>query len=113
MPVTGNGGVPTTASGVVANVTVTNTTARSYLTVYPATSARPLASDLNWSPGTTVPNLVVAELGTNGALGIYDAQGSTDVIVDVAGLVHALRGRCHSRREARHADAGQADGNAR
>jgi hypothetical protein len=83
--VTGNGGVPATASGVVANVTVTTTSAPSYLTVYPATSYRPLASDLNWAPGTTVPNLVVAELGTNGSLGIYNANGSTDVIVDVAG----------------------------
>jgi hypothetical protein len=85
VPVAGIGGVPATASAVVANVTVTGTTAGSYLTVYPATSARPLASDLNWTPGKTVPNLVVAELGTNGALGIYNAQGSTDVIIDVAG----------------------------
>ncbi|HEY4927923.1 MAG TPA: fibronectin type III domain-containing protein, partial [Acidimicrobiales bacterium] len=85
VPVTGIGGVPTTASGIVANVTVTGTTAGSFLTVYPATSTRPLASDLNWTPRTTVPNLVVAELGTNGALGIYNAQGSTNVIVDVAG----------------------------
>ena len=85
VPVAGMGGVPTTASAVVANVTVTGTTAGSYLTVYPATSARPLASDLNWTEGETVPNLVVAELGTNGAVDIYNAQGSTDVIIDVAG----------------------------
>jgi hypothetical protein len=83
--VTGNGGVPATASGVVANITVTNPTAGSYLTVYPATSPRPVASDLNSAPGVTAANLVVVELGTNGALGIYNAIGSTDVIVDVAG----------------------------
>ena len=32
-----------------------------------------------------MPNLVVADLGTNGALGVFNAQGSTDVVVDVAG----------------------------
>ncbi len=85
VPVTGNGGVQSTASGIVANVTVTGTTAGSYLTVYPATSTRPLASDLNWTPRTTVPNLVVAELGTNGALDVYNANGSANVIIDVAG----------------------------
>ena len=85
VPVTGEGGVPTTAAGVVANVTVTNTTGQSYLTVYPGGTAQPLASDLNWTPGLTVPNLVVAELGATGALGVFNAAGSTDVIVDVSG----------------------------
>src|SRR5216684_3041320 len=43
--VTGQGGVPSSGvSGVVLNVTVTNTTTPSYLTVWPAGLSRPLAS---------------------------------------------------------------------
>jgi hypothetical protein len=84
--VSGVGGVP--ASGVlavVANVTVTNTTGASYLTVWPDGTAQPIASDLNWVAGETVPNLVVAKLGSDGAVDIYNYSGSTDVIVDVEG----------------------------
>jgi hypothetical protein len=84
--VAGQGGIP--ASGVVAvvaNVTVTDTTAPSYLTVWPHLTARPTASDLNWNTGVTVPNLVVAKLGTDGALDTYNLMGSTDVVMDLAG----------------------------
>jgi len=86
--ITGQGGVP--ATGVVAvvlNVTVTGTTAGSYLTVWPAGVPRPLASNLNWTAGRTVPNLVEVALGRNGQVSIFNAAGSTDVIFDVAGYV--------------------------
>jgi hypothetical protein len=84
--VTGQGGVPSSGvSAVVANVTVTNTTGSSYLTVWPAGTTQPLASDLNWVAGETIPNLVVVELGSDGALSIFNYAGSTDVVVDVEG----------------------------
>jgi fibronectin type III domain protein len=86
--VTGQGGVP--ASGVAAvvlNVTVTNTTASSYLTVWPTGFPRPLASNLNWSAGTTVPNLVEVAVGLGGQVSIFNAAGNADVIFDVAGYV--------------------------
>ncbi|MBV8159447.1 MAG: hypothetical protein JO265_00840 [Acidimicrobiia bacterium] len=82
----GMGGVPSVGVGAVAlNVTVTNPTAASYLTVSPTGSARPTASNLNFQPGQTVPNMVVATLGTGGKVDVYNAGGSTDVIFDVAG----------------------------
>jgi hypothetical protein len=84
--VSGVGGVPASGVGaVVANVTATNTTAASYLTVWPDPTARPNASDLNWVAGETVPNLVVVELGSDGAVDVYNYAGSTDVVVDVEG----------------------------
>jgi hypothetical protein len=71
---------------VVLNVTVTNTTAASFLTVYPSDAAsRPTASDLNWTAGLTVPNLVVVKLGADGKIALYNLAGSTDVIADVVG----------------------------
>jgi len=75
--------VPPTA--VVLNVTVTNPTANSFLTVWPDGSTRPLTSDLNYRPGLTVPNLVVVRVGGSGAIDLYNAAGSADVIVDVVG----------------------------
>ncbi|HWC37206.1 MAG TPA: hypothetical protein VG476_01700, partial [Acidimicrobiales bacterium] len=86
VPVAGVSGVP--ASGVTAavtNATVTNTTQPSFLTVWPTGVTRPLASDLNWVAGETVPNLVVATLGSDGAVQVFNAAGSVDVIVDVSG----------------------------
>jgi hypothetical protein len=86
--ITAAGGVP--ASGVSAawiNVTVTNTTTASYLTIYPTGATKPLASNLNWVPGQTVPNLVAVKLGTAGQVTVFNAGGNTDVIFDVAGWV--------------------------
>jgi hypothetical protein len=78
-----NSTTPPTA--VVINVTVTGPTAPSYLTVYPDGTQRPLASDLNYVAGATVPNLAVVKLGADGKLAIYNFAGSTHVIVDVLG----------------------------
>jgi hypothetical protein len=75
--------VPPTA--VVLNVTVTNPKVASYLTASPAGAVQPLASDLNYVAGQTVPNLVVMKLGANGAIDLSNATGSTDVVVDVVG----------------------------
>jgi hypothetical protein len=82
----GAGGVP--ASGVTAavlNVTVTNPTQQSVLTLWPTGATRPIASDLNWVAGQTVANLVVVKVGSDGAVQIYNPAGSVDVIVDVSG----------------------------
>jgi hypothetical protein len=83
--VAGANGIPSTATAVVANLTVTNTSAASYLTAWPDGDTRPNASDLNWVARKTVPNLVVVKLGPNGKLDLFNAMGSTDVILDVVG----------------------------
>jgi hypothetical protein len=85
--VAGGHGVPSTASAAVINVTVTDTTAPSYLTVYPTGVTRPVASNLNWVAGETVPNLVEVSLGTSGQVTIFNAAGNVDVVFDVAGYV--------------------------
>src|SRR5439155_2878112 len=88
--ITGQDGVPSSGvAAVVLNVTVTGTTAGSYLTVWPKGVPRPLASNLNWTAGKTVPNLVEVEVGVDGQVSIFNALGSTNVIFDVAGYVAA------------------------
>ncbi len=84
--VTGQGGVPLTGVTAAAiNVTATDATAESYLTVYPTGSTRPGTSNLNFLAGKTVPNLVKMALGTGGKVTVYNAQGNTQVIFDVQG----------------------------
>jgi hypothetical protein len=72
-------------SAVVFNVTVTNPSAASYVTLWPDGPARPPISDLNFTPGETVPNLVVVKLGNNATIDFYNAVGQTDIIMDMVG----------------------------
>lgn len=84
--VAGQASIPTSGvTAIVANLTAVDTTATSYLTVYPAGNSPPLASNLNWMAGETIPNLVTVQLGTSGEIDIYNHAGSVDVIVDVEG----------------------------
>jgi len=76
---------PSNASAVVMNVTVTEPAAGSYLTVYPSGETRPLASNLNFGPGQTVPNLVTVKVGEDGNVTVYNAVGQTHVIFDIVG----------------------------
>ncbi|HVL03663.1 MAG TPA: S8 family serine peptidase, partial [Acidimicrobiales bacterium] len=86
LQVTGRGGVPAAGvSAVVMNVTVTEPSASSFLTAWPTGSTRPNASNLNYVAGQTVPNLVVAKVGTNGKVSLFNLSGNTHVIADVVG----------------------------
>jgi hypothetical protein len=87
------GGVPLTATAVVLNVTVTNTTAAGFLTIWPAGQAQPLASSLNWAPGDTIPNAVTVKVGTGGAVSVFNAVGQANVIIDVVGYFAAGSGQ--------------------
>jgi type VII secretion-associated serine protease mycosin len=95
---TGNGGVPSTGvSAVVVNVTATRPTGESFLTAYPADSPRPLASNLNFVGGQTVPNLVHVKLDPNGYVALYNQAGSTHVLADVLGWYSDVSGARGSR----------------
>ena len=85
LPIAGGVGVPASGvSAVVLNVTAVNTTSPGYLTVFGG--SRPLASDLNFVAGGTVPNLVVVKLGSDGAVRLYNGSpGSLDLLADLVG----------------------------
>lgn len=86
LPVANHGGVPASgATAAVLNVTVTDPTDSSFLTIWPSDVARPLASSLNWPAGATRPNLVVAPLAADGSLAVYNLSGRVQVIADVVG----------------------------
>jgi uncharacterized protein (DUF1501 family) len=92
--VAGQGGVSASPEAVALNVTVTGPTASSYLTLWPSGEDRPLASSVNMVAAQTVPNMVLARVGSNGMVSIYNNSGSTDVVVDVLGCFDSdARGR--------------------
>ncbi|MEW2135428.1 hypothetical protein AB0892_02260 [Streptomyces sp. NPDC005409] len=85
LQVTGTAGVPAQGvTAVVLNVTVTNPTQASHLIVHPHGVARPGVSNLNYTPGKTVANLVVVPV-VDGWVTFYNNSGSTDVIADLNG----------------------------
>ncbi len=85
--VAGHGGVPESGvSAVVLNVTATAPKASGFSTVYASGTPRPLASNLNFATGQTVPNLVIAPVGLDGKVTLYNgSSGSVELLADVFG----------------------------
>jgi len=81
----GPSAIPLSASAVVMNVTATDSTDESFLTVYPAGTPMPNASNLNFGAGQVSANLVTVKLGAGGGVDIATAVGETDVVADVVG----------------------------
>jgi hypothetical protein len=83
--VRGRGGVPASdVSAASLNVTVTDPQRDGWLTVYPCGQPRPLASNLNFTRGATVPNAVLSGVGADGSVCIV-SSADTHVVVDVMG----------------------------
>ncbi|MEU7725934.1 hypothetical protein AB0B78_11915 [Streptomyces sp. NPDC040724] len=87
-------------TGYVLNATVTNTQGDGHLTVAPDTNTwaqyiggtqirptPPNSSNLNWTKGATVPNLVQASTGKHGVIDLWNRSWQpTDMVVDMFGL---------------------------
>jgi hypothetical protein len=85
--VVGVGGVPANATAVIANVTGTQSTSGSFLTVFPTGGALPTTSNVNLELGDPAPNLVMMKVGAGGQISIANARGTAHVIVDIMGYV--------------------------
>ena len=79
------GGIASNASAVILNVTATDTTADTFVTVYPNGVGRPNTASLNVMRGDTIGNLVIAKVGTNGRVRIYNHAGAINLVADVTG----------------------------
>lgn len=77
--------VPADASAVALNVTVTQSAAAGYATVFPCGGGRPTASNVNVTgAGQTVANLVVVKVGDGGTVCLF-SKGGAHLIADVNG----------------------------
>ncbi|MFE6906476.1 hypothetical protein [Streptomyces erythrochromogenes] len=74
------------AKAVVLNVTVTDPKSDGHLTVWPSGTTRPDSSNLNWTTGRTVANLVTVPVGADGKVELANlGWGSAHVVVDLFG----------------------------
>ncbi|NJP47666.1 N-acetylmuramoyl-L-alanine amidase [Actinacidiphila epipremni] len=85
LQVTGRNGIPATGvTAVVLNVTAVAPSTTSFVSVYPDGTPRSSASNLNFTAGVTIPNLVVVPV-VNGKVDFWNAYGTVDLIADVTG----------------------------
>lgn len=80
-----SGNVPADAVAVALNVTITEPTAPTFVTVWPAGVDRPGTSNLNAFPGDTRPVAVVVKLGDGQAVDLYNFAGASHLVVDLVG----------------------------
>ena len=86
VPIAGVAGVPSSgAVAVVLNVTVTQPTASSFLSLWPAGATQPNVSHVNFVADQTVANPVTVTLGSGGSVSIRNNAGFVHVIADVMG----------------------------
>ena len=75
-------------TSLVLNVTLTQPNSSGFITVYPDDVSRPVASNLNFVPGLTAPNLVVVRVPASGIIDFYhyaNFGGTTFLLADVVG----------------------------
>lgn len=89
--VTGRGYVPSNdVASISLNITVADPSAAGFLTVYDSDAGRPLASNLNFTPGALTSNMVLVPVAADGTITIFNSNGSTQIIVDVLGWYTAV-----------------------
>jgi len=82
-------GVPAGARGAVINLTVTETDAGGYVTVFNGDSVtkQPESSSINWKlPDTDIANSIPVAIGADGSVKVY-ANSVTHVVIDVIGYI--------------------------
>jgi hypothetical protein len=91
--VTGVAGVPASATAVVANIAITNATAASYISAYPAGGAptSPVANQ-NFTAGETLSSQAIVGVGKGGAITVANNAGNVDIVVDIDGYFTAPGG---------------------
>ncbi|HEX6083244.1 MAG TPA: hypothetical protein VF266_01885 [Thermoanaerobaculia bacterium] len=80
-------GVPNSSRAVSLNVTVTQATQASYLTVWPSGLNRPTVSMLNFEPtDPALANGIIVAVSENAQdLSVYNNFGNVHVVIDVTG----------------------------
>jgi hypothetical protein len=78
--------LPAEAVAAVLNVTIDqDATKKSFMTVWPEGESRPNASVNNAEPGFIAANSMIAKLGNNGGVNIYNDEGFVNLAIDLVG----------------------------
>jgi surface antigen len=84
LTVTGKAGVPTDAAAAVLNVSATDAASDGWLTTYPNGVTRPAAPQVRFTTGKPATGLVVARIGSSGAVRVHSTS-QTNLLVDIVG----------------------------
>jgi hypothetical protein len=89
------GNVPSTAAGLVVNVTAVGYTDVGWLTLYPSGQALPSTSTLNFDPNAeyAIANGAIARIGAGGQVCVNAGRAASHVILDVAGYLATSTGQ--------------------
>ena len=82
----GIGAIPPDAAAIIVNLTATGAGQSGFVTAFPCGTVRPLASNLNFTPGSTVANMAIVKLDATGQLCLA-TNTDVDVIADVSGYL--------------------------
>ncbi|MGE0877170.1 MAG: hypothetical protein AB7L13_02455 [Acidimicrobiia bacterium] len=78
--------VPATAKGALVNLTVTATEGSGFLAAFPADTAWPTTSSVNWfDSGQTLANAAITAVDGSSQIKLYCGAGAAAAIVDVLG----------------------------
>jgi hypothetical protein len=77
-------GAPRVVASVVLNVTITEPRRDGFVVLYACGDPRPNAAHLNFTAGTTVSNMVVADVSGSGTVCLY-TMVDTHVVIDITG----------------------------
>ena len=89
--------IPDRASAAALTITVSEPDGPGFVTIWPAGTARPGASVVNFQKDETVPNSQLVQLGDDGAVSLY-TLAATDVVVDVTGYFEPVDAEVSSGR---------------
>ena len=67
------------------NVTITQPSRTAYATLYEGETRRPTTSNINFTPDVTVANHVLVLMSAAGVVDLFNADGDSDVVIDVFG----------------------------
>ncbi|HET7798903.1 MAG TPA: hypothetical protein VFL38_00695 [Humibacillus xanthopallidus] len=88
LAVAGREGIPAGTSVVAITVTAVSPTGAGFVTAHAHGTPTPSASSLNFAPGQTTPNLVVAQVSSDGIVDLtVGGSGAVHLLADVAGYI--------------------------
>jgi hypothetical protein len=77
--------LPAESTAISANITVTDGSTASFLTIFPTGKQLPKSSNINWKDKSAVANQMTLALGDDRSINLFNSVGRVDVIVDLQG----------------------------
>jgi Collagen triple helix repeat (20 copies) len=77
--------LPLESTAISANITVTDGSTASFLTIFPTGKQLPKSSNINWKDKSAVANQMTLTVGDDRSINLFNSVGRVDVIIDLQG----------------------------